>query len=90
MKVTSKDIQQAFLDLESGAKSREEISEFASAAMRADDDSSLSMEPENDTERIWRAIRYLSGVDLKESPETYLFCVEDFVDFRKEAGIELP
>jgi len=87
MKVTLDDIQTRFAELESGSKSREEIADFASGAMRAGDAGLLQMEPSTETTRIWRAITYLSGVDIKEPPESYLHCVEDFIEFRKSIGI---
>ena len=87
MKVTLQDIQSRFAELESGSKSREKIAEFASDAMRADDVGSLQMEPPAEADRIWRAITYLSGCDIKEPPESYLHCVEDFIEFRKSIGI---
>lgn len=90
MKVSLNDIQKAFAELESGLKSREEIAEFASEAMRADDAGLLQMEPVNDGSRIWRAITYLSGVDIKEHPESYLHCVEDFIEFRRTIGLTPP
>lgn len=87
MTVTINDVQNAFDALVTGAKSREEISEFATLAMKADDQGVLKMEPSSDSNRIWEAIKYLSGVDLKESPETYLHCEQDFVIFREQIGI---
>lgn len=87
MIVTLQDIQKAFADLESGSRSREEIASYASSAMRADDANSLRMEPSADSPIIWRAIIYLTGVDIKEPPESYLHCIEDFVEFRKSIGL---
>jgi hypothetical protein len=87
MKVTLHDIQKTFAELESGSKSREEIADFASGAMRSDDAGLLQMEPTTEASRIWRAITYLSGVDIKEPPESYLHCVEDFIEFRNTIGI---
>ena len=90
MIVTIDTIKKMFADLESGTKSREFVAEFAAAAMKADDIGSLIMEPSADASRIWKAITYLSGVDIKESPDTYLHCTEDFIEFRKEQGIPSP
>ena len=90
MHVTLNDIERVFADLESGSKSREEIAGFASGAMRADDAGLLRMEPSTEAARIWRAITYLSGVDIKEPPESYLHCIEDFIEFRASIGITSP
>ena len=87
MLVKLQDIKEAFSDLESGMRSREEIAEFAGEAMRAEDSGLLRMEPTDEASLTWRAIVYLSGVDIKECPETYLHCVEDFVEFRMSMGL---
>jgi len=90
MVVTFEDIVKAFADLESGRMSRENIADFAGKAMRADDQGALQMMPSDEASRIWRAIAYLSGVDIKEPPEHYLHSVEDFVDFRSSQDIPSP
>jgi hypothetical protein len=90
MTVTVDTIVKMFADLESEARSREFVADFAAAAMKADDSHSLIMEPASEAHRIWKAITYLSGVDLKVSPEAYLHCTEDFIEFRKENGIPSP
>jgi len=87
MTVTIDKITETFACLESGAQSRELVAEFAVSAMKADDSNSLVMEPPEDASRIWNAITYLSGVDIKVSPETYLHCNEDFAEFRRKHGI---
>lgn len=90
MTITIHTIEEMFADLESEAKSREFVATFAAQAMKADDTGSLIMEPPSEVPRIWKAITYLSGVDIKESPGIYLHCAEDFVEFRKEIGITSP
>jgi hypothetical protein len=90
MRISLFDIQNRFAELESGLKTREEIADFGGSAMRADDAGLLQMEPATDAPLIWRAITYLSGVDIKEPPETYLHSIEDFIEFRKSHGIASP
>ena len=90
MTVTLVTIERMFADLETEARSREAIAEFATAAMKADDAGTLVLEPSTDASRIWKAITYLSGVDIRESPDAYLHCTEDFVEFRKQLGIASP
>jgi len=53
--ITIHDIQKAFDDLETEAKSREEVSDFAVKAMQADDQGILKMEPRSEADRIWKA-----------------------------------
>lgn len=86
MKITLQDIQDKFDALNSGAQSREEVAEYASRAMEADDAGALEMEkPASD--KIWKAILYLSGVDLKDNPDTYLHTKSDFVEARRGLGV---
>lgn len=84
MTITITDIQNAFDELETGAKTREEIAEFAVRAMKCDDQGVLKMEPLSESKRIWEAIKYLSGVDLREEPDTYLHSNQDFAIFREK------
>lgn len=88
MRLTLSDIERVFFDLESGSKSREQIAEFAGRVLRSNDDGTLLMEPQSDAPKIWEAAKYLCGVDLKESPNTYLHCIEDFIEFRTSLGIK--
>ena len=86
MKVTLGDIRKKFDALQSGGESREEVADFALRAMQADDAGTLEMEPVF-SDKIWKAIIYLSGVDLKDTPRTYLHSVANFVEVREGLGI---
>ena len=88
MIVTLKDIKKAFSDLENGSRSYEEIASFASAAMQADDAGLLHIEPQSEAHKVWAAITYLTGVDIKETSDSYLHCAEDFLEFRASIGLE--
>lgn len=85
--VTLSDISQAFNDLISGSRSREEVASWADALRRLHDDDQLQFEPDKEKCRIWGAILYLMGVDLKNSPTEYLHCTEDFLCYRQGAGV---
>lgn len=50
----------------------------------AEDDSDLIYDPSTEEKKIWNAIGYLTGVDLKNSPESYFHSIDDFIEFRKE------
>lgn len=82
MKVTLKDIQDKFDALNSAAQSRESVAEYAMQAMEADDADSLEMEKAF-SDKIWKAIVYLSGVDLQDEPNIYLHTPSDFVEARR-------
>ena len=86
MKITLAEIQSKFDALCREASPREDIANFAASAMRADDAGKLEMEAGSE-EKIWNAILYLSGVDLKNSPIDYLHCLDDFVQARVELGV---
>lgn len=81
------DVQRAFDELLSGDRSREEISDWARSLRLKDDEGQLVFEPAAMCDRLWRAITYLEGVDLKDSPTTYLHMPEDFLEFRARLGI---
>jgi hypothetical protein len=87
MTVTLSEIQRALDDLIAGARLREEIAGWADSARRADDQEQLSFDPPNARDRIWRAITYLMGVDMKTSPTSYLHSTADFEAFRKTLGL---
>jgi hypothetical protein len=85
MKVTLGDIRKKFDALQSGGESREEVADFALRAMQADDAGTLEMEPVF-SDKIWKAIIYLSGVDLKDTPA--LTCTLLLISWRSERGWE--
>lgn len=85
--VSAEDLRRIFDDLVSDSRSREEISDWARDLRLADDDGRLRFEPLSARPQLWRAIHYLEGVDLKDSPTTYLHVTQDFEAFRKEAGL---
>lgn len=87
MKVSLADIRDKFDALVSGSETREAVADFATQAIIADDNSSLECAPPSDRQKIWDAIVYLSGVDLKNSPDEYFHVTLDFVDFRRELGV---
>ena len=86
MNITLDVIRQKFDALRDGTESREEIADFAARAMEADDAGSLEMEAAY-ADRIWKAIVYLSGVDLKDLPDRYLHSIYDFAEARSRLGL---
>lgn len=59
-----------------GQTTREEVSDWADTYVYAD-------EPEVADDRIWDMLILLSGIDLKDSPETYLYSTDDLKDWIK-------
>ncbi|WP_254610270.1 DNA-binding protein [Bacillus tequilensis] len=56
---------------------REEVSDWAGTYVYADD-------PEGEDDRVWDMLILLSGIDLKDSPETYLHSTDDLNDWIKQ------
>ena len=81
------DVQRTFDELIAGARSREEISDWARSLRLEYDQRQLSFEPVAMRDLIWRSITYLEGVDVKDSPTTYLHVPEDFLAFRSKLGV---
>ncbi len=84
MKISLNEIKQAFDDLIKERISREEIASWALKLQFAEDDSNLIYDPPTEEKKIWSAIGYLAGVDLKDSPKSYLHSVDDFIEFKNK------
>lgn len=82
MRITLDDVQQKFDALEAETESREEIADFATRAIEADNIGTLEIENAF-SDKIWESIVYLCGVDLKDEPDQYLHAKSDFVEARK-------
>ena len=87
MKVSLEEIKQVFDDLIQERKSREEIASWALTRQVANDEDNLEFEPKLEQKKIWRAIGYLTGVDLLDMDGSYLHSVENFIEFRKKIGL---
>lgn len=53
---------------------REEVSDWACEYVAADD-------PAVEDETVWEMLVYLSGFDLKDSPDSYLHTIEELKDW---------
>ncbi len=82
--VTIDDIKQAFDDLICERKTREEIYEWASERMWAEDDRALKFIPPDEEDRIWKALKYLASTDAEGDEEKYFYSIDDFIDFRNK------
>ncbi|QGI15358.1 hypothetical protein [Bacillus subtilis] len=60
-----------------GQTTREEVSDWARTYVYADD-------PEVEDDRVWDMLILLSGIDLKDSSETYLHSTDDLNDWIKQ------
>jgi hypothetical protein len=81
MEVTLNEVRTIFNQLINETVSREYAAEWAQIRQEAEDAGELEYEPQQEENRIWKAIQYLLGVDLKEDPITYLHTVEDFISY---------
>ncbi|WP_342007226.1 DNA-binding protein [Bacillus sp. YBsi01] len=60
-----------------GQAEREEVADWASEYVAADD-------PAVEDETVWEMLIYLSGFDLKDSPDSYLHTIEELRDWVQE------
>jgi hypothetical protein len=88
IKVTIEDIQLKFDELVSGIVPWGDIANYAISLAEANDRNELIIEPFGQKQKVWAGISYLTGVDLAgDTPGTYLHCVEDFIEFRRDLDI---
>lgn len=87
MKVSIKEIKEVFDNLVQEKIPREQIASWASKRQSANDADDLEFEPPTEKKKIWRAITYLMGVDLKNIDGSYLHSIENFVEFRNKMEI---
>ena len=62
-----------------GKVTREEASNWARELREAHDRGELAITPQADWKRVWQALEFLEGYDLKISPEQYLHTEEDLI-----------
>ncbi|EIF15266.1 MULTISPECIES: hypothetical protein [Bacillus] len=60
-----------------GQAAREEVSDWACEYVAADD-------PAVEDETVWEMLVYLSGFDLKDSPDSYLHKLEELRDWMQK------
>lgn len=56
---------------------REEASDWANSLQLVEDEGVLNYSPNESENQIWEGIQFLQGIDLKDSPTTYLHNLED-------------
>lgn len=78
------DVAGMFDDLISEAKTRSEVSAWASDALLLDDHEELQFEPPLAEPHLRSAVHYLLGADLKEGRNRFLHTTEDFRLFLAE------
>ena len=84
IKVSRQDIDQIFDHLIQGKESREQVALWASRRMFANDREELEFVPTKDRALIWRAIKYLTGVDLRDLDGSYFHSIENFIDYKED------
>lgn len=72
-------IRAQFDAVRAGTLSREQASDWARELREADDRNELTIAPEADRKRIWEALEFLEGYDLKTGPNEYLLAEEDLI-----------
>lgn len=82
IEINLKIIRDVFDKVLSGEMSREQASAQAYQWMEAADYDRLLYRPETDEDKIWQCILWVLGIDLLDSPTTYLHSEEDIIDAR--------
>lgn len=68
MNISRNDIRAIFLALLDGHMSRDAADRWARSVVKEQEAGTLIYVPASDEERIWNAVMFLYGVDLKHSP----------------------
>jgi len=87
MKVDLLEIEKIFDELIKEKMLPEEASNWARARLFAYDNGDLEYQPARDKNKIFRSIKYLVGVDLKDVDGSYLHSVFNFIEFAKENSL---
>lgn len=82
MIITLSKIIEVFEQLISNSITREFASNWAQELQLAIDKNQLEFYTVSDKEKILKGIFYLLGVDLKDSPSSYLHDLQDIIDFK--------
>jgi len=81
MQITLTEIRKKINQLINEDIPREAIAEWAKKRQEAEDNDQLEYNSPSEEDRIWRAITYLMGVDLKDTDGSYLHS-NDILEFR--------
>ncbi|QVL55049.1 MAG: hypothetical protein KFB95_06955 [Simkaniaceae bacterium] len=84
IKVSLEDIKNKFDELIDEKLTREQVSAWALEKEQANDNELLEYYPINCQPIILDGIQYLTGVDLPTTDRKYLFCKEDFIDYKNQ------
>ena len=82
MDISIDDIAKAFDHLQQKSKTREEVSDWALCLMRAEDAGDLRYMPSDQEAKIWKAIIWLTGIDLKADSDSYFDSDESIQEYR--------
>lgn len=77
-------IQAKFDSVCKGECTRETASNWARELRESYDRNELLIVPETEQKRIWEALIFLEGYDMKNSPTEYLYAEEDLIANRPD------
>ncbi|WP_157886879.1 hypothetical protein [Hymenobacter sp. PAMC 26628] len=69
--------------------SREEASNWAYKTRVGLEERRINFLPAKDERKIWDAIFLVEGIDLKDSPNSYLHCLSDVVEWNKKLELDV-
>jgi hypothetical protein len=84
MMLTSADVLLALDGLLRSTRTREEVAKWAITVQRANDAGTLTYESSSAQDQLWSAVTFLGGIDLKTSPDSYLYGAEDLLEIRRK------
>ena len=87
MDVSLDDIKQAFDAIQKKVKTREEVADWAVQMMKAEDSRELNYIPLSQEGRIWDAIIWLIGIDLRDESGAYFHSEASIDEYRKRSSI---
>jgi len=89
MKISEFEVNKIFEGLKSGEITRDEAYKWACHICNLEDKGVLEYIPKEREVAIWKAVNFIQGYDLEDSPDEYLYSIEDLqiaIDIFNERG----
>ena len=80
MKLTLIDLKKFFIEILQEKKSFEEASDWASNIIQMDEQGKLEIESKENISKIFEALTYLTGLDIKDSSGAYFHSINNVKD----------
>lgn len=77
MHISDLEVAYVFERLLSGELTRNDADRWAHSILKASEQSKIQFTPEKRREKIWDAVMYLYGIDLRSTDDDYMFSDQD-------------